>query len=468
VSAYLHDTQVMGAVYAKRTRSRRDGWLLALAFIAVHVPLALLMRQFSPVATAHALAVLVAGLGCALVGRKPMQVAYVGAYMIGAEVLWRMCDATIPWEFGKYATALVFVAALLRVPRLKAPGLPLAYFLLLLPSAALTFAKLPPAEAQQQISFNLSGPFALLVCAWFFSHVRLSGSQLKQMFVALLAPLVGIAGVTLYSTLTAANLSFRGEANDVTSGGFGPNQVSAALGLGALLAFWYVLDERVNLRQKIFMFGLMLALAVQSAMTFSRGGLYNAVGGMALAAIYLARDARARLRLLLIAALLLLVGYYLIIPGLDAFTGGTLTERFQDTSLTGRDVLIRADLEIWMRNPLVGVGPGVSALLHEAYFREAAAHTEYSRLLAEHGVLGLAAMLLLGILVVLNLKRARTRGGKAVVVMLAGWSFLFMSNVAMRLAAPSLLIGLTCAVLLPDEQETSRHAPGGEGESLAD
>lgn len=426
-------------------------WPAALAFIGVHIPLALLMRLFSPVATAHALVVLIIGLWWVIVGRRPMRVAYVGAYIVGAEVLWRMSGAAVFWEFGKYATALLFIAALLRVPRVRVPGLPIGYFCLLVPSVALTLATLPFVDAEQQVSFNLSGPFALAVTAWFFSHLKLSAEQFDKMLIALIAPLVGTAGVTVYATLTAANLHFNSGANDVTSGGFGPNQVSAALGLGALLAFWFVLDERVDLRHKVLLFGLTIMLAVQSALTFSRGGLYNACGGAVVAALSLARDGRARVRLLCIAALLALVGYYFIVPGLDAFTGGTLLERFQDTSLTGRDVLIQADLQIWLQHPLVGVGPGVAALLHEAYFREAAAHTEYSRLLAEHGLLGLAAMVLLGVMLVVNIKRARTKQGQAATVMLSVWSLLFMSNVAMRMVAPSFLIGLTCAALLPGE-----------------
>ncbi|HEX8776466.1 MAG TPA: O-antigen ligase family protein [Pyrinomonadaceae bacterium] len=442
----------MNGVWQKRTtRVRRAGWLVALAFVAVHIPLALLMRHFSPLATVHALSVLAAGLLLAVLGRRPMQAGYIGAYVVGCEVLWRMSGAVIPWEFGKYAIVVIFVVALLRAPRLRFPRLPFVYFALLLPSVALTFTQLSLRDAQQQISFNLSGPLALAVAAWFFFHLKLDGAQLTKMFVALLGPLTGIAFVTLYGTLTAANLQFGGEANDATSGGFGPNQVSAMLGLGALVAFWFLSDEKLRLQQRFLMFGLLLFFSVQSALTFSRGGLYNAAGACLLAAFYLARDARARVRLLIIVALTAALGYYLIVPALDAFTGGTLLERFQDTSLTGRDLLIRADLQIWLEHPLIGVGPGVSALLHQSFFREAAAHTEYTRLLAEHGAPGLAAMLVLAVMLMANLRQARTRKGKVLLLLLGGWSLLFMSNVAMRLVAPSFMIGLTFASLLPEE-----------------
>lgn len=449
---YLEESRVFSNPYAHRRTRTRAGWVTALAFVAAHIPLALLMKQYGQLATLHALGVFGVGLGWAIVGRRPMRVGYLGAYVTGAEVLWRMCDARLPWEFGKYACVCFFAVALVRVPRWRLPALPLIYFALLLPSVALTLVRMPLSEAQQQISFNLSGPLALAVSAWFFAHIKLTGAQLKTMFTAMLAPLVGMACVTLYSTATATNLTFAGEASSATSGGFGPNQVSAALGLGALVACWFLLDERVKLRHKAALFGLTIFLLVQSAITFSRGGLYNAGGGIVLAALFVARDARARVRLLLVGALLLLVGAYVVVPALDDFTGGALLARFQDTSLTGRDLLIRADLQIWSEHPLIGVGPGVSATLHEEFFRDAASHTEYSRLLAEHGLLGLAAIVLLGLMVYKNFRRARTKQSMAVVALLAGWSLLFMSNVAMRMVAPSFLIGLTFAALLIEAQ----------------
>ena len=444
------------------TRARRAGLFAAALFVAAHVPAALAMRQVGQLATVHALAVFAFGLGLALFGRKPMQVGYVAAYITGAEVLWRMSDAQVPWEFGKYATVVLFVAALARVPRLRLPGLPLAYFALLLPATLLTLANLPAVEARQQISFNLSGPLALAACAAFFAHVRLSREQLYRVLLMLLAPVVGIACVTLFGVMTAANLSFGTEANSAASGGFGPNQVSAALGLGALVAFWFVMDAKADWRARAAAFAAMIFLIVQSALTFSRGGLYNAGGAIAVAALFLLRSRRARATLVVFVALLSVVSYFFVFPRLDAATGGALFERFQDTSLTGRDVLIQADLGIWLDNPAWGVGPGRSALMHLALFRDSASHTEFSRMLAEHGAPGLVSIILLAAMALGNVSRARGATGKALAASLVCWSFLFMLNVAMRTVAPSFLIGLTFARLLA-EDDAGGAPDGGRG-----
>jgi hypothetical protein len=440
--------QAIGIKYPSRARTRRAGLFLAVLFVAAHVPAALAMRQVGQLATLHALVVFAFGFAVAVFGRKPMQVGYVAAYITGAEVLWRMSDAQVPWEFGKYSIVILFVAALARVPRLRLPALPLLYFALLLPATLLTLTNLSAEESRQQISFNLSGPLALAACATFFAHVKLSRAELYRVFLMLLSPVVGIACVTLFGVVTAANLSFSGEANSVASGGFGPNQVSAALGLGALVAFWFVMDAKADWRARTFAFAAMLLMIVQSALTFSRGGLYDAGGAIVLAALFLLRSPRARATLIAFVALLSFATYFLILPHLDAVTGGALFERFQDTSLTGRDVLIQADLGIWMKNPVWGVGPGRSALMHLALFRDSASHTEFSRMLAEHGALGLASMLLLCALALRNISRARGATSKAIVASLVGWGFLFMLNVAMRTVAPSFLIGLSFACLL--------------------
>jgi hypothetical protein len=298
------------------------------------------------------------------------------------------------------------------------------------------------------------------VSAIFFAHVKLSREQLYKMLLMLLAPVVGIACVTLFSVVTAANLSFSGAANSVGSGGFGPNQVSAALGLGALIAFWFVMDAKADWRARTAAFAAMIFLIIQSALTFSRGGLYNAGGAIVLAALFLLRNARARTTLIVFVALLSFATYFLILPHLDAVTGGALGERFQDTNLTGRDVLIQADLGIWMKNPVWGVGPGRSALMHLALFRDSASHTEFSRLLAEHGALGLVSILLLVTMALRNVSRARGATGKALTASLLGWSFLFMMNVAMRTVAPSFLIGLTFARLLTEDDTGDAQARG--------
>src|SRR5690606_14266869 len=114
-------------------------------------------------------------------------------------------------------------------------------------------------------------------------------------------------------------------------------------------------------------------------------------------------------------------------------TGGAVSRRFSDTGLTGRDVLMRSDLRIWWEHPLIGVGPGRAAAERvEMMGRAAAAHTEFTRLLAEHGLLGAAAMLVVLSGLWQRIRITRTLRFRAFIVALFTFSALYMITTGMR------------------------------------
>lgn len=431
---------------------------VAVFFCALHLPLAIGMHHSRALASAHALATVAIGLWWAIGGRHPHRVILAAAYVTGAEVLWRMTKAGVFWEYGKYAVCAIFLVGMARNFGTRIPALPLFYFAFLLPSALITLTESDPSLTRMLISFNLSGPLCLMICACFFYHRQISLEALRGIVIAFLSPVLGIAALAIFGIATAEELKFDAQSNPITSGGFGPNQVSGILGLGALLAFLSMLNGRESGFFRAAMLVVTLALAAQSALTFSRGGLYAAVGAGAIAAFYMARHRQARLRLALAAVLLGLISHFCLFPLLDSFTHGALSRRFQDTSPTGRDVLIQADLQLWFDNVVFGVGPGQATDLRaEWYSRRAAGHTEFTRMLAEHGLLGLLSLFSLGMLAVRNLRNARMLFGRAFAAALMGWSLLFMLNSGVRLAAPGFIFGLAAARLLFTETDSCSH-----------
>ena len=437
-------------------RERNPALWIGLIF-AAHVPLALLMHQYSGISTLHAGATLAVGLWWAATRRELAQVAWVGAYITGSEVLWRMTDAQVFWEYGKYVTAAIFLIALIRLRGLRGPALIFVYFALLIPSAGILLAASNDLESvRQQLSFNLSGPFSLMVCAWFFSGCSLGRQDLLRLFAALIAPLVGIATIALFNTLSVGTISFSNQSNLMTSGGFGPNQVSSVLGLGSMLALVFALDHGASRANRVLMFVLVVVFAAQSALTFSRGGLFLAAGSATAASLYLVRDRRSRVRLIIATGLLFIVANYAVLPGLESMTGGTIVTRFKNTSTTGRDSLVQEDLKIWADNPIFGVGPGQARLHRDVFHRYIAAHTEFSRMVAEHGIFGLAALLLLFIEGGRRLRLARGPTAKAAVAAALIWSLLFMLGEAMRLVAPGFMFGLAFAAISVERSGSSQ------------
>ncbi len=419
--------------------------LWVLLPIAAHIPLAIAVNKVSILAAVHAGVVLFVGLVWSTFGRRVDRVAYVTAYVTGAEVFWRMTNNRLPWELGKYSVVLICTIAIVRIRGLKGLLWPLLGLALLLPSAALTVTDLPPDEAWNQLAFNLSGPLALLIAARFFSAISLTSDQLRRTLIVIVAPVAAIAAVVFYGIATNPDIVWTTESNFATSGGFGPNQVSAALGLGALAAFLCACDSRIDSGVRLVCVGALVWFSTQSVLTFSRGGMYCAAGGAIASAIYLIRNPQTRINFVIVGVVVYLFGTQVIWPQLDKFTDGAISARFSDTGTTGRSDISREDIDIWLSNVVLGVGPGRSRFFHG---HGAATHTELTRLLSEHGLFGVAALLLLTGASVRNVRRGRTARDKGMAAAFVCWSVLFMFSAAMRLVAPSFIFGLAFATFI--------------------
>jgi len=200
---WLPTTRGVGRASLKRSAR------FPLLLVAAHIPLGLLLQTTVVASTAHAILTFAVGLSCVLQKRERMErVAYVGAYIAGAEVLWRMTGAGIPWEFGKYAISTIFIIAMLLHRPIKLPALPLIFFALLVPSMALTLLSgSTVAQIRDSLSFYMMGPFTLTISACFFANLKLTPDRMQKLFIALICPVLAIALLTLFGTLTLRTLA---------------------------------------------------------------------------------------------------------------------------------------------------------------------------------------------------------------------------------------------------------------------
>jgi O-antigen ligase len=119
--------------------------------------------------------------------------------------------------------------------------------------------------------------------------------------------------------------------------------------------------------------------------------------------------------------------------------------------LTGRSNLISFELEEFFKNPVIGVGVGrIKNLRQQSEGIEAASHNEMSRILSEHGLFGLVALLIL-----LLLPLFFRLGNKSNVFFYSFYLFwlLTINHSSMRIAAPAFVYGLC---LLDIKYKTNR------------
>lgn len=198
-----------------------DNTVVICILLALHAGLAMLFRYLSIAATIHAVIVIAIGLWTALTSDDLVKVIPYAAYIMGAEILWRMTNAGVFWEFGKYSVVLLFLVAMIKQRKpLKNLGLSLFFFLLYVPSIYLTIEAFGfSSTTRDMISFNLSGPLATAMCILFFSQVTISQDTLKTTVWAAVYPIIGVLTLAVQSTLTATAINFGSESVFVTSGG---------------------------------------------------------------------------------------------------------------------------------------------------------------------------------------------------------------------------------------------------------
>ena len=328
----------------------------------------------------------------------------------------------------------------------------------------LTLTAVPWQEARESLSFNLSGPLSMTVCVLFFSAIALTPAQMKWVAVSILAPVFGIAVAAAYNlqqALEDPEFGFAGgSSNAVSSGGFGPNQVSAALGLGMVAILIYILLKPPRIVTAI-MLAMFLFLARQCLITLSRGGMYMAAGAVVAAAAFLVQDPALRRRFLVGTVVVGAVLYFLVIPRLETMTGGVLVSRFENTSGTGRELLIKGDLEQLDAEPDRRRGT-----------RDGRRQPSQV-LLRSHGAYRVHAPLRRA----RDLRRSRAGGdrrdrssrhppsddskeGRAISAALLAYAALFMAVDATRLVAPGFTVGLASTLLLSRRRKAaSRSRP---------
>lgn len=437
-----------GAVKQENQEETFQGWWVA--FTLLHVPLGVLFYRYPVFSTFHALVVFVIGITAVLLRPKDDNLAIlIMGYIVGSEVLWRMTDARMFHEFAKYAVVVISGIGILRGYRREPlPGLPLLYLTYLLPGIMVWFGE-DFGIVRRRVSFNLSGPLSLAFCSIYFAQRRLSAKKLKELARIIIAPSLATAAVSAYALYAAGSSLYFGRSSvNVAALAGGANQVSNLLALGAVFCWLIMVDEETNWASRAFLALIFIALMTQATLTFSRGGVYTTAFVIICTLPVLFMGSSKRLSIFLMLAFVCLVSIFVLIPWLSEFTGGMFVQRFTDLDSTGRWELALSEILVGIDHPLgVGVGKARHYVTEYLMDSELIAHVEYTRLWAEHGILGLLSLGILIVGAIRNYQSYNDLKPKSWIVAFLIYTAAYMGQAAMRNAAPGFLYGLTWACL---------------------
>ncbi len=380
---------------------------------------------------------------------KNQEVLFAVAYFAGFEVLLRMLGGT-SYEFSKYAVLLLAALGIFLSGVSKKSWLYLLYLALLLVSLLMV-------EKVWQVSrpllnlivFNLSGPICLGVLSIYTFGKKISFERFSGILTMAALPTLSLATLVFLRspdisamTISDSNLQF--------SGGFGPNQVATALGMGMFVFFFRAVLHSGS--TKLLAINLVCASFVVyvGLLTFSRGGMITGLCTvlvmLALVLLSSGNDGRAKAR----RGLTVFTASFTLVFTLICFqTDGLLAKRYTNRDHTGRfkkpkegdrQKLALKEVELFIDNPLVGAGVvGGEEKRKSSFGKNYHSHGEFTRMLGEHGSMGAAALL---ILLLTPARLLYTGRQHLLVATLFVFWFLTINHSGMRLVAPAFFYAL--------------------------
>ena len=424
-----------------------------LYLLALHAFLGFVLFLFPFFSKVYGIAILVFGIYFIIQSKnKQNEALLMAAYAVSAEIMLRMTGGTFVNEYGKYLVMLFLFLGMLFSGFSRNALVYWLFLFFLVPSVVLSTVTLDiSTDVKKAIVFNMSGPVCLGISAIYCYKRLLTFQRLLGVVTAFSLPLLCLVTYLYFYTPNIQDVVTGTQSNFETSGGFGPNQVSTILGLGIFIFFVQLMLNSSNGILQIINGGLVLFFAYRGLITFSRGGIYTGVAMilLLLAILYFQANFQTKPKIAGIIVLSFLatlaVWSYSSIK-----TNGLLDKRYanQDAAgrekksqLSGREILIESELKMFYENPILGVGVGKNKELRKSQTGiDLATHNEMTRMLAEHGTLGIVGLL---ILVITPLYLFLVDRQNILALSFFVFWLLTINHAAMRLSAPAFIYALS-------------------------
>jgi len=400
---------------------------------------------------------------------KNNEALMVAAYVVGSEVFLRMTHGNPLYEISKYGV-MAFVVLGMYFSGFSKNATPYWLFLLLLvPSVVLTtFVLNFDTNMRNTIAFNISGPVCLGIASLYTFRRKINLDQMNTILLCMGLPIVTCMVYLTFYTPNIRDIVTSTQSNHETSGGFGPNQVATILGMGMFIFFSRIILESRTKYMVIINLIIALNISYRGMVTFSRGGMITGLLMIILLLLFLYSKSnftgRVKLNYITVLVSIAMIATW----AYTSFqTGGLIDKRYanQDASgrvkeskFTGREDLAKNEIDIFLNNPIFGVGVGKGVEVRKAETGDGTlSHDEITRMLAEHGTLGIFALLILfftPLFLYLD-----SKFNMYLLCFVAFW-FFTINHAAMRTAAPAFVYSLSLLNIYIEEAPKKRPIAG--------
>ena len=380
------------------------------------------------------------------------EVLIAAAYVVGSEVFLRMTGGNPLYEISKYGV-MSFILMGMYYSGFSKGAVPYWIFMLLLvPGVVMSaFVLNFDTNIRNAIAFNISGPVCLGLASLYTFKRKIALEEINTILLSMGLPIVTCMVYLSLYTPNVQEVITGTESNFQTSGGYGPNQVATVLGLGMFIFFSRLILDSKTKFQIIINLIIALNITYRGMVTFSRGGMITGFLMIVLLVVFLYFKSNYTGKVKLNYIIMLLVFAMLGTWAYTSFqTGGLIDKRYanQDAAgrvkasqFTGREDVAQNEINTFLKNPVFGVGVGKGAEVREDETgMQVLSHDEITRMLAEHGALGIVGLLILFFTpLVLYLEN---KFNMFLLCFVAFW-FLTINHAAMRTAAPAFVYSLS-------------------------
>lgn len=423
-----------------------------LFLIVLHVVIGMLIFMLPFVAKIYGFAIFVVGAYYIIktqnVNNECLKVA---AYVVGSEIILRMTGGNISYEFSKYEV-IIFLFLGMYFKGFSRSAFPYWIFLLLLIPGVImtTFVLNFNSNINNAIAFNISGPVCLAFASLYTYRRKISLEQMNSILLCVGLPILTCTVYLIFYTPNVRDVITGTASSFETSGGFGPNQVATFLGLGMFIFFSRIILESKSTFLVILNLIVALNISYRGMVTFSRGGMITGflMIIMLLLFLYFKSNGAGKVKLSYIFIIISLA--MMAIWSYSSYqTGGLIDKRYanqdaagrsKESQFTGREDVAQNEINMFFKNPILGVGVGKGVEIREQEMGiKIASHDEITRMLAEHGSLGLVGLLIL--LVTPFVLFVENKFNMYLICFVVFW-FLTINHAAMRTAAPAFIYSL--------------------------